>query len=243
MNLCQLNYQSDLYSSNVLRQAVRRLPIKLHGKWAEHCLKLRQKTEPNLIHLKSWLQEIFLAMKEAHMLNYPETNKQKVLEKRKQYKRDVVQEQKWSGTTSTSKRTCIIKCNKPTHTFFKCVQFRQLTPQERFEFVRKNKLCYNCSNKDHFTSKCPSLSSCFQINCQERHHTSLHDYFVGERKRKENQTKDTTHVGTTFNVSEFVYLQIVPINVKGKNGKSVTTYALLDNAAQSTYFNVPGTYR
>ena len=55
---------------------------------------------------------------------------------------------------------------------------------------------------------------------------------VGERKRKENQTEDTTtHVGTTFNVSEFVYLQIVPINIKGKNGKSVTI--LLDNGAQS----------
>ena len=71
VNLHQLNYQSDLYSSNVLRQAVRRLPTKLHGKWAEHCLKLRQKTEPNLIHLESWLQDRVLAMKEAHLSNYP----------------------------------------------------------------------------------------------------------------------------------------------------------------------------
>ena len=114
VNMHQLNYQSDIYSSNVLWQAVRRLPTKLHGKLAEHCLKLRQKTEPNLIHLESWLQDRVLAIKEAHMSNYSETNKQKVFERRKQYKRDVVQEQKWSCTTSTTKRTCI-KCNKPTH--------------------------------------------------------------------------------------------------------------------------------
>ena len=39
--LRQLNYASDLFSSDTLRQAVRRLPQSLHLKWAEHSLRIK----------------------------------------------------------------------------------------------------------------------------------------------------------------------------------------------------------
>ena len=35
-------------------------------KWAEHSLRIRQREEPNLLHLNEWLQARVLAMKEAY---------------------------------------------------------------------------------------------------------------------------------------------------------------------------------
>ena len=60
-----LNYESDLHSSGTLRQAARRLPSRLHTKWAEHCLRIRRKEEPSLVHFGAWLQDRVMAQKES----------------------------------------------------------------------------------------------------------------------------------------------------------------------------------
>ena len=68
ITLRQLNYASDLYSSDTLRQAVRRLPGNLHMRWAEHSLMIRGRDEePNLLHFEAWLQTRILAQKESYL--------------------------------------------------------------------------------------------------------------------------------------------------------------------------------
>ena len=66
VTLLQLNYQSDLFSSDLLPQATRKLPLNIHTWWAEYCLKIRRTTEPNLIHFVSWLQDRVLVSKESY---------------------------------------------------------------------------------------------------------------------------------------------------------------------------------
>ena len=57
ITLHQLNYESDKNSTDVLRQAIRRLLSKFYRRWGEHCLKLRSIREPSLIDLETWLSE------------------------------------------------------------------------------------------------------------------------------------------------------------------------------------------
>ena len=45
VTLNMLNCASDMYSSDILRQAVRRLAGRLHNSWAEFCLKIRERNE------------------------------------------------------------------------------------------------------------------------------------------------------------------------------------------------------
>jgi hypothetical protein len=52
--LRQLNYESDLLSSDTLRQVLQRLPRSLQMKWGEHSVKIRRNEEPSLIHLEFW---------------------------------------------------------------------------------------------------------------------------------------------------------------------------------------------
>ena len=66
VTLQQLRYDSDLHSSETLRQATYRLPSRLMTKWAEHCLSIRRRSEePNLKHLAKWLQGRVLTQKQT----------------------------------------------------------------------------------------------------------------------------------------------------------------------------------
>ena len=65
--LQQFNYVYDLHSTAGLKQTIRRLPSKLHERWAEHCFKIRRNNEPSLTNLESWLQERMLASKDVYL--------------------------------------------------------------------------------------------------------------------------------------------------------------------------------
>ena len=57
ITLRQLNYESDTYSTDTLRQTIRRLPNKFYSRWGEHCLSLRRVREPILLDMEAWLHD------------------------------------------------------------------------------------------------------------------------------------------------------------------------------------------
>ena len=57
ITLRQLNYKSDIYSTDTLRQTIRRLPNKFYARWGEHCLSLRRVREPTLLDMEAWLHD------------------------------------------------------------------------------------------------------------------------------------------------------------------------------------------
>ncbi|XP_065083411.1 uncharacterized protein LOC135705566 [Ochlerotatus camptorhynchus] len=60
---------------------------------------------------------------------------------------------------------------KQAHLLFQCSGFQCLTPQQRFEFVKKHGLCINCLKGTHLAKDCSS-GSCKQ--CSKKHHSLLH---------------------------------------------------------------------
>ena len=252
VTLKQLNYQFDLYSTDILRQAIRRLPSKCHAKWGEYCLKFGEHSEQNLLNLEKWRNERILASRNPYLPqkqigkgDKPEYKKQ---EYRKHERKSIV------ATTNIQKISCNL-C-KEKHRFFKCQQYKDFTPKRKFEFVKGKELCFNCLKDDHFTGKCSSKNTCFQRGCNERHHTTLHDYFMerkqtrNERDDKQNnqgnsrqqrgkdseqkQTKDDMKTCATGSSYHPVYLQILEVKIKSGNGNMIPTYALLDNGSQSS---------
>ena len=65
--LRKMNYESNIYSSHVLRQTLARLSDKLLMRWSEYSLRIRRKEEPNLIHLEEWLQNRVMASKYPYL--------------------------------------------------------------------------------------------------------------------------------------------------------------------------------
>ncbi|XP_053685762.1 uncharacterized protein LOC128735296 [Sabethes cyaneus] len=60
---------------------------------------------------------------------------------------------------------------KQAHFLFQCEQFRTLSPQQRFEFVKQHGLCINCIKGKHQAKNCSS-GSC--KSCFKKHHSMLH---------------------------------------------------------------------
>lgn len=63
-------------------------------------------------------------------------------------------------------------CLQSDHIIYKCDNFLAKTPEERFDVVKKRKLCINCLSLNHVWQKCTSKTSCRE--CGKRHHSLLH---------------------------------------------------------------------
>ena len=123
--LNQLKYIHDLHSSNVVRQALRRLASKYHNKWAEYCFRLRKNKEPSLCDLETWLQERILAVQEACIRNR---------ERLRKYQ-GRVGENRWVGKTYFGKLKFILCENK--HLSYKCDRYEEMIETERMKLVKK----------------------------------------------------------------------------------------------------------
>ena len=218
--LGQLNYTSDLFSFDILRQVIRRLPPKFHGKWTEICFTLRRTKEPTLAEFENWLQDKILAFKKAYLPVKHELKKSQDTEER------------YVGTTLMSNK-CILCENK--HRFFKCNKYKSLDPAARLSLTKEKKLCFNCLKSGHRTHSCKSPNSCFQQDCSKKHHTTLYDAFQKAPAEENQANPSITEVfGMSTHGSNEVYLQIVPVLISGSTGKKEKAYALLDTGSQST---------
>ena len=63
---------------------------------------------------------------------------------------------------------------RDSHKISDCTVLKATPVDDRREFVKKNKLCFNCLSSDHMISQCRSKQSCKVSGCNKRHHTLLH---------------------------------------------------------------------
>ena len=76
------------------------------------------------------------------------------------------------ATSTNIDNSCIV-CGASKHPLYTCRKFRSLSSEQRTEVVRKNQLCYNCLQPDHFKPQCKSIKTCQK--CRRPHHTLLHE--------------------------------------------------------------------
>ena len=239
-----LNYVADLYSTETLERATSRLPKALLRKWGEKSVAIRGRgVEPNLLHLEEWLQTRVLVIQEVERPQEVPTSKS-------------------SGSRARDKSINTLQvgsCPSPScggrHKFWKCAIYLRLDPHHRFELVKTLKLCYNCLSNGHVLDQCTSKGTCFTKDCHDRHHTTLHKYYVPtvQPPKKPNVPADTGIAAAKGPVTNSVGNQVVPVTTMGKysastkkvflqivqvtvhaGDQSCSTFALLDNGSEST---------
>ena len=95
----QLNYPSDWFSSDLLRQMICRLPSKFYDKWAIFCFTVRRMKEPVPVDFVNWLQDRIVSFKEA------------CLQVKHELKKNRGSEEIYIGATLMSNKS--ILCNQP----------------------------------------------------------------------------------------------------------------------------------
>ncbi len=98
-----------------------------------------------------------------------------------------------SKIESQKNRNCNL-CSGSDHPPQNCSNFMSKNPKERYNFIRRKGLCFNCLKSKHNVRDCPSKFSC--RTCKEKHHSLLH---FGEKKlnsggENSNNTIDSSKV-------------------------------------------------
>ena len=114
-----------------------------------------------------------------------------------------------------------------------CDNFKGKTADEKKDYIKSERLCYNCFSKGHNLKDCKSKYRCCIDNCNKRHYSLIHT----DEEKKSNQavTEEIQNDSITCNKiydrdkqNNLTYLQILPINVS--NGDNAfCANALLDS--------------
>lgn len=99
------------------------------------------------------------------------------------------------AVAESSKSTCAF-CKTTHHIhLYECTAFKKLPVNERFKYIKDNKLCINCFSAKHNTLNCGSHNTCKQ--CHKKHHSLLHfeNYDPDSSKSQFVGFRDNSSVG------------------------------------------------
>ena len=166
-----------------------------------------------------------------------------------------------NGVKSDKKTGKCPMCTR-SHPLYRCDTFKSKPVDERHEFIKRNRICFNCINSvEHSSRSCKSSVRCQKPECGKRHHTLLH---FSSSNPERNSAHQANHIGntairdvpmarpsqddppapssgcttTTMARPSEVLLQMVPLKVIGNNGTAVTTYGLIDSGSDVTMIDL-----
>lgn len=163
------------------------------------------------------------------------------------------------NSNTPANRSCL--CCPRSHELPSCLEFQKKDLQSRWDIVKVNRLCHVCLRVGHLRGRCESPKFC-PCGSDKRHHNLLHNppstrrdndrlnqasteepnaavtdplaEVVGEQGRSgirhTVQYATVTQPGST----KTVFLHPIPVKITSPDGRSVTTYGLLDNASRGT---------
>ena len=149
---------------------------------------------------------------------------------------------------SETKLCCV--CSKP-HFIAYCYIFKGKSSKEKLEFVKANKLCFNCLGHHH-VKECKTNKTC--LICAAKHHTLVHESLQasGVNSNAEPKTQSvhqsselqernqavlsvTAHTGSNKSGAahqDSILLGTAIVQVESKRGKVFTVRALVDPGAE-----------
>ncbi|CAG2222126.1 unnamed protein product [Mytilus edulis] len=240
ITLSQLGYVSDIDNTDNLRKIVKRLPMHLRVKWVDIAHSITENgREPRFSDLANFIDKKSRLASSMFGLDL-------VRENSNTYRKDIdkhtdmntrekvstfASNNMYVSKATTQDRKCIY-CNGTCNNLELCVKFKSMNLTDRVNFVRTAKLCFNCLKGKHFSRDCRKAKMCTVENCSSKHHILMHSW------GKNNNTDHTaTKVSINCSSAGTVIkncLGIIPVEVKGSNGKTCQTYALIDDGADKT---------
>ena len=224
-------HTSTLTSIENITKAVQRLPNYLRQTFYKHTGEIMETGVISLLELDLWLgirmKELFNPIVDIIVSQGPNRKKDplKVIN---------------AGHISEREEVKCWFCFKK-HKVTPCEDFISSSINVKNEFVKANKLCWNCLGKDNNKKHCQSKHRCKVANCNKRHHTSLHNGSVTPppaanppppvHQGQPNNPNDTI-TSNHFKLSK-TFHQILPVIITNDT-KIVHTNALLDASSDAT---------
>ncbi|CAC5413504.1 unnamed protein product [Mytilus coruscus] len=241
ISLSQLGFISDIDNSDNLRKIVKRLPMHLRVKWVDVAHSITESgREPRFTDLTKFIDQksrIAASMYGLDLAKERVDNKGSsgMRSKPHDYVREMVSTYATNNLHTIEnvkhEQKCI--CRNCTCRYIEfCSKFKSMSLADRLKFVSRMKLCYNCLKGKHNANICRKPKACTVSDCNFKHNLLLHNWV----KPESDHTATHPSVNCAATDSSFVRncLGIILVIVRGGDGNSCQTYALLDDGADKT---------
>ena len=213
----------DLQSSSTLYMAGDKLLQVLKEKWWFY-VDDKDEDWPDMIMFEKWLSRIAFVHEGFSAFKG---------ERREEDRRSTNRDKRFSKTSNFSASSYVKEMQSDhcpladgTHKIWNCPLFRNMSVNDRYAAMRKQRLCYGCLGKGH-AMKDYKVNMCGINGCIKKHNRLLHS---------ENQMDEGNHAvnvsAATINQSNEVtsFLQIVPVSIQS-GGNRLNTCAFVDSGS------------
>ncbi|KAM8714715.1 hypothetical protein ACLKA7_001125 [Drosophila subpalustris] len=165
---------------------------------------------------QSRVAENYLGTAQGHITTLPPNNNHN--DKRSQQKHVLYT----VNDKQENAKKCII-CNDD-HKLYKCETFSKKKLPEKWEIVKKNRLCFGCLRQGHSVQNCSFRRECKIDSCQKFHNRILHDSQkkkpIAENDKQLSETENNSLNTTLINekLPQTTLFKYVPIKVFGPKG-------------------------
>ena len=127
-----------------------------------------------------------------------------------------------------AKEIVCLNC-KGSHYLSKCDVFLKMSVNDRWSFVKSNRLCFSCLRKGHNLTQCNRKKNCNVDGCKKSHHETLH---LKESRNHEQVNLMQPKCGGVKSTK--LLFKLLPIELRGPNNKIIQSYAFLDEGSSTT---------
>ncbi|XP_049886650.1 uncharacterized protein LOC126381173 [Pectinophora gossypiella] len=128
-------------------------------------------------------------------------------------------------------------CCGGNHDVPDCKKYKRMTVNERWQWVKEEKICFKCINGKHRRFTCKA-KRCGIENCLLPHHSTLHmdtsPAAATQPKSPPVNEENVLSASATTSGPAKVLLKVCPVEIRVPGGPSLKRYALLDEGATIT---------
>ena len=243
ITLSQLGFSSDVDNSENLRRIVKRLPIHLRTRWVDVAYLISEPVsgttpgrEPRFSDLAKFVDEKARVASSMYGVDLTKENSQSKHDRASPGKNQnnglkiTTLATSSEGEKVKTERKCIC-CSGTCADVASCEKFNAMGLNDRSKFAQKFKLCFNCLKGKHMSKACRKPPACTVPDCKMKHHLLLHRWVTDTDFAA---SQPSVSCAATNSLVSKSCLGIVPVVIKGGNGNTCRTYALLDDGADKS---------
>ncbi|XP_054087075.1 uncharacterized protein LOC128921986 [Zeugodacus cucurbitae] len=133
---------------------------------------------------------------------------------------------------------CIV-CDENCGEVFNCTSFKEMPRSQRWQVVRKSKLCHRCLRK-HATNKCIAVKPCSVNGCTHNHHPLLHNLNLNQAVAEKSSKNvnvlsraQSANINAHISTGSCTLFRILPVVLHSGHCR-VSTYAFIDDGSSLT---------
>ena len=254
---------AELNTQRSLAEVVAKLPPYLQTRWRKDVVRITRDNAPRMPAFNDLVLLVEMAAEEANIPMFGSVSTTKTEQQNDSKSRPKRQTGFNTSVKSedSSDRKTEDKCEMcdNSHKLWECADFKALSRDQRFDFVKKKHLCFNClKGGGHGSRQCRSPRRCPIKDCGRKHSPLLHssnqnassssgsqssELSQASEQPKGNLNLTATFIDTSCHFTgagneKTIALPIVAVKVYSPdNRRSIKSFALIDSGSTSCFVN------